>query len=59
MRRAEREAQREMLERERRLQQAILGVKNKFGKNAILKGTNFVEGATARERNEKIGGHRA
>ena len=59
MRRAEREAQREMLERERRLQQAILGVKNKFGKNAILKGTNFVEGATARERNEKIGGHKA
>ncbi len=58
-RRAEREAQREILERERRLQQAILGVKNKFGKNAILKGTNFVEGATARERNGKIGGHKA
>ena len=40
------------------LQQAIIGIKNRMGKNAILKGTNFVEGATGKERNEQIGGHR-
>ena len=39
-------------------QQANIGIKNRMGKNAILKGTNFVEGATGKERNEQIGGHR-
>lgn len=47
------------LEKERRLQQAMLEIKKKFGKNAVLKGMNLQEGATARERNGKIGGHRA
>ena len=37
----------------------MLGIKSKFGKNAILKGTNLLDGATAAERNDKIGGHRA
>ena len=46
------------LDKEKRLQQAIIGIKTRMGKNAILKGTNFVEGATGRERNEQIGGHR-
>lgn len=47
------------LARERRLQEAMLGIKSKYGKNAILKGTNLLDGATAAERNDKIGGHRA
>ena len=46
------------LDKEKRLQQAIIGIKNRMGKNAILKGTNFVEGATGKSRNEQIGGHR-
>ncbi len=45
--------------RERNLQQAMLEIKKKYGKNAILKGTNLVEGATAMERNNQIGGHKA
>ena len=47
------------LEREKSLQQAMLTIKKKYGKNAILKGMNFEEGATARERNRQIGGHKA
>ena len=47
------------LERERRRQQALLSIKKKFGKNAIMKGMNLEEGATARERNSTIGGHKA
>ena len=47
------------LEREKRQQQAILSIKKKFGKNAILKGMNLEEGATARDRNAQIGGHKA
>ena len=47
------------IERERSLQQAELEIKAKFGKNAILKGTNFEPGATMRQRNQQIGGHRA
>ena len=46
------------LEREKKMQHAILKVKKKFGKNAILKGINFEEGATAKNRNEQIGGHK-
>jgi DNA polymerase V len=45
------------LERERRRQQAVLAIKNKYGKNAILKGVNFTDGATAKNRNAQIGGH--
>ena len=43
--------------RERKQQETILEIRRKFGKNAILKGMNFEEGATARERNRQIGGH--
>lgn len=46
-------------ERERRMQEAILAVRRKYGKNALLKGMNYEEGATARERNRQIGGHKA
>ena len=45
--------------RERKLQEAMLGIKKKYGKNAILKGMNLEDGATARERNQTIGGHQA
>lgn len=45
-------------ERERRQQETILQIKRKFGKNAILKGMNYQQGATARQRNEQVGGHR-
>ena len=47
------------LEREHQRQKAVLEIKRKFGKNAILKGISFTEGATARERNGQIGGHKA
>lgn len=47
------------LERERKMQKAMLDIKKKFGKNAILKGMNLEEHATARERNRQIGGHRS
>ena len=46
-------------QRERKLQKATLAMQEKYGKNAILKGTNFLEGATTRERNMQIGGHRS
>lgn len=46
-------------ERERRAQKAMLELKKKFGKNAILRGTDLQEGATMRERNQQIGGHHA
>ena len=54
-----RAAEESELEKERRIQQAVLDIKKKYGKNAILKGMNLEEGATARERNSQIGGHRA
>lgn len=46
------------LEQEKRLQNAMLEIKDKFGKNAILKGTSYLDAATARERNGFIGGHK-
>ena len=46
-------------DRERRLQRATLLIQGKYGKNSLLKGMNFLEGATTRERNAQIGGHRA
>lgn len=45
--------------REKDMQKAVLDIKKKFGKNAILKGMNLQEGATAKDRNEQIGGHKA
>ncbi len=50
---------REKLEREKRRQQAVLQIQRKYGKNALLRGMNFREGATMRERNGQIGGHKA
>ena len=47
------------LEKEKQVQQAILKIKRKYGKNAVLKGTNLLEGATTIERNRQIGGHKA
>lgn len=54
-----REEEKLALEREKRMQQAVLSIKKKFGKNAILKGMNLQEGATAKDRNNQIGGHKA
>ena len=44
--------------KEENLARAILDIKHRFGKNMILKGTNFEDGATGRQRNEQIGGHK-
>ena len=55
----QRQEQQVALDKERRMQEAQLKIKQRFGKNAILRGLNFDEGATARERNKQIGGHRA
>lgn len=49
----------EELNKEHEMQNALLEIKRKFGKNAILRGTSFEEGATAKERNAQIGGHKA
>ena len=53
------DSQLQTAEKELRMQEAMLSIKQKFGKNAILRGLNFEEGATARERNQQIGGHKA
>ncbi len=55
----EKEEEDAKLEREKKIQLAVLDIKNKFGKNAILKGTNFEEGAMTIQRNKQIGGHKA
>lgn len=47
------------LEKEKKLLNAMLGLKKKFGKNAVLKGTNYLDGATMRDRNQQIGDHKA
>ena len=49
----------EALEKDRKMQEAILSVQGKYGKNAVLKGMNMYEAGTTRERNNQIGGHRA
>ncbi len=49
----------EALEREKRMQEAVLSLKKKYGKNAVLKGMNLEKGATAIQRNSQIGGHKA
>ncbi len=56
---AQRQKEEEELNRERKVQEALLTIKKRFGKNAILKGMNLQEGATAKDRNEQIGGHKA
>lgn len=53
------EAEENELKKEKDMQKAILKIKNKYGKNSIIKGMNLKEGATALERNRQIGGHKA
>ncbi|HEX3078064.1 MAG TPA: DNA methylase [Lachnospiraceae bacterium] len=55
----EKEEEEATFQKEKKMQLAILDIKKKFGKNAILKGTNFEEGAMTKERNKQIGGHKA
>ena len=55
----QRQAEQAKLDKERRMQEAQLKIKKRFGKNSILRGLNFEEGATAKERNKQIGGHKA
>ena len=55
----DREEKERQLKKEKDIQHAVLDIKKKYGKNAILKGTNFVEGAMTRTRNAQIGGHKA
>ena len=55
----QRQEEQAQLDKERRMQEVQLKIKKRFGKNAILRGLNFEEGATAKDRNEQIGGHRA
>ena len=56
---AETAREKEQEEKERRLQETMLELRQKYGKNTVLKGTSYREGATARERNRQIGGHKA
>lgn len=56
---AQKKEKEEALDKENRIQEALLSIKQKFGKNSVLKGLNFEEGATAIERNKQIGGHKA
>ncbi len=51
--------QREKEKTEKELQKTLLNIKSKYGKNAVLKGINFIQGATTKERNEQIGGHKS
>ena len=55
----QREQHQEALAKERRMQEARLEIKQRFGQPAILKGVNFGDGATGKERNRQIGGHKA
>ena len=55
----QRKAEQSALNKERRMQEAVLSIKRKFSKNAIFRGMDLEEGATARERNSQIGGHKA
>ena len=57
-RKQKQEAEQAKLDKEKRLQRAILDIKKKMGKNAMLRGMNLLEGATAKERNQQVGGHR-
>lgn len=55
----QREKEKAALEREKKMQLAMLSIKKKYGKNAVIKGMNLKEGATGMERNNQIGGHKA
>ena len=56
---ARKQEEQKLLDKERKMQQAMLSIRGKFGKNAILRGMNLEDGATTRDRNEQIGGHKA
>ena len=58
-RKAQEEKRQQELERERKANEAMLQIKQRFGKNAVLKGISYSDGATGRERNSQIGGHKA
>lgn len=58
-REAQRQEEEKILKREKKVQKALIDIKKKHGKNSIVKGMNLEEGATAIERNKKIGGHKA
>ena len=55
----EKEKETAEMEKERKMQKAMLEIKQRIGKNAILKGMNLQDGATAKDRNRQIGGHKA
>ena len=55
----QKELEEKKLEKEKRLQTAMLSIKQKYGKNSILHGTSYEDGATGRDRNKQIGGHKA
>ncbi len=55
----QKEEEEQIRQKEKKVQLAMLSIKRKYGKNAVLKGMNFEEGATAKERNRQIGGHKA
>ena len=57
--RREKQVEEAELARERKIQETIINIKNRFGKNSLLRGLNFDEGSTARDRNKQIGGHKA
>ncbi|MBR6405453.1 MAG: DNA methylase [Lachnospiraceae bacterium] len=55
----ERARENEALQKEKRIQDALLSIRDRYGKNAVLRGMNLQEGATMRDRNGQVGGHRA
>lgn len=55
----EKEAEDAALAREKQIQRVVVDIKTRFGKNAILKAMNLQEGATAKDRNAQVGGHKA
>ena len=55
----ERDAEKKDEEKERNIQRTMLNLQGRFGKNAVLKGMNLMEGATTKERNGQVGGHKA
>ena len=55
----EEEQKKQQREKERKMQEALISIKQRFGKNAVLKGISYADGATAKDRNNQIGGHKA
>jgi DNA polymerase V len=55
----QKEVLQKQMEKEQNVQETLLQIQQKYGKNAVLRGMNLEEGATAKQRNEQIGGHKA